>query len=571
MTENGSSHTSSIKGNEKHKTKVQLTPDQDDPMYYPGNKRRREPAFALHSKLHLCDLRIFFATLQKFFNMPNLEKYFGQFRKHIIGIDHSYMSPYGRQKIIYADWIASGRMYGPIERAVTEKFGPFVANTHTEASETGTMMTNAYHLAQKLIKEHVNAGPNDVIITAGSGMTTVINKFQRMLGLRIVGELSGKINLEETEKPVVFLSHMEHHSNHTSWFETIADVVQLQPGPGLLIDLQELRRQLEKYKNRKLKIGSFTACSNVTGIETPIHEMARLMHEYGGVCVADYAASAPYTDINMHPGDPKEKLDAIMFSPHKFLGGPGSSGVLIFDSAFYNSKVPDNSGGGTVDWTNRWGEYKYIDDIEVREDGGTPGFLQAIRTALCIDLKNQMGTENIRRRETELLEILFDGIRNIHGTHILADNIEERLPVVSFYFDDIHYNLVVKLLSDKYGIQVRGGCACAGTYGHFLLDVDYNLSRQITEKINTGDLSDKPGWVRISLHPVMTDKEVRYIIKALDQIQKNHHIWAKDYDYMRKKNEYKHKDSEFGNSETIKRWFFLPSPKKQMPNWLGIK
>ncbi len=503
--------------------------------------------------------------------MTELEKYFGQFRQHIIGINQAYNSPYGRKKIIYADWIASGRLYKPIERVVTERFGPFVANTHTEASETGTIMTKAYHHAHRLIKEHVNAGPNDVIITAGSGMTTVINKFQRMLGLRVTGEHVSKSDIPENERPVVFITHMEHHSNHTSWFETLADVVQIQPNADLLIDLDDLRRQLIKYNNRKLKIGSFTSCSNVTGIETPIHEMARIMHEHGGVCVADYAASAPYTDIDMHPGDPLQKLDAVMFSPHKFLGGPGTSGVLIFDSSFYNSKVPDNPGGGTVDWTNPWGEYKYIDDIELREDGGTPGFLQAIRTALCIDLKNQMGTENIRRRENELLEILLDGIRAIPDTHILADNVEERLPVVSFYYDQIHYNLVVKLLSDKYGIQVRGGCACAGTYGHFLLDVDYNLSRQITEKINSGDLSDKPGWIRISLHPTMTNKEVRYIIKALEQIQKNHKEWAKDYEYLRKKNEYRHKDSELLIPEKIKRWFFLPSPKKQLPKWLGIK
>lgn len=503
--------------------------------------------------------------------MTELEKYFGQFRKHIIGINQAYVSPYGRKTIVYADWIASGRLYKPIERVITERFGPFVANTHTEASETGTIMTKAYHHAHKLIKEHVNAGLNDVIITAGSGMTTVINKFQRMLGLRVIGEHVSKSDIPENDRPVVFITHMEHHSNHTSWFETLADVVQIQPSADLLVDLDELRRQLIKYNDRKLKIGSFTACSNVTGIETPIHEMARVMHEHGGVCVADYAASAPYTDIDMHPGDPLQKLDAVMFSPHKFLGGPGTSGVLIFDSAFYNSKVPDNPGGGTVDWTNPWGEYKYIDDIELREDGGTPGFLQAIRTALCIDLKNQMGTENIRQRENELLEILFEGIREIPNTHILADNIEERLPVVSFYFDHIHYNLVVKLLSDRFGIQVRGGCACAGTYGHFLLDVDYNLSRQITEKINTGDLSDKPGWIRISLHPTMTGKEVRYIVNALEEIHKNHKEWSDDYEYITKKNEYRHKDSEFLSSEKIKRWFFLPSPKKQMPNWLGIK
>ena len=494
--------------------------------------------------------------------MKNLEKYFAPFRQQVVGIDQQYKSPYGLQRIIYGDWIASGRLYYPIEKAVTEKFGPFVANTHTEASETGTLMTHAYHLAHKLIKKHVNAGPNDVIITAGSGMTTVINKFQRMLGLRICGQLSHKGCLKEAEKPVVFITHMEHHSNHTSWFETIADVVVIPPGDDLLINPENLRAELEKYKHRVLKIGSFTACSNVTGIETPIHALAKIMHEYNGVCLADYAASAPYVDINMHPEDPMEKLDAVVFSPHKFLGGPGTSGVLIFDSAFYNSKVPDNPGGGTVDWTNPWGEYKYVDDIEAREDGGTPGFLQAIRTALCLELKNQMGVENIRRREEELLDRLFKGLDQIPNLHILANDLRERLAVVSFYFDDIHYNLVVKLLSDRFGIQVRGGCACAGTYGHFLLNVDYEHSHQITQKINTGDLSDKPGWIRLSLHPTMTDKEVDYIVDALRKIGENHKEWEGDYEYNRRQNEFRHKNSLQDQSERVASWFKLSQAKK---------
>lgn len=500
-----------------------------------------------------------------------MEKYFSPFRRNIIGISHTYLSPYGKQRIIYGDWIASGRMYGPIEDVMRQRFAPFVANTHTEASETGSLMTAAYHHAQKLIKEHVNAGPHDVLITAGSGMTTVINKFQRMLGLRICGQLRNKECLKENERPVVFLTHMEHHSNHTSWFETMADVVQLKPDDDLLVDLNDLRMQLEKYKHRRLKIGSFTACSNVTGIQTPVHAMARLMHEYNGVCMIDYAASAPYVDINMHPGDPMEKLDAIVFSPHKFLGGPGSSGVLVFDSAFYNSAVPDNPGGGTVDWTNAWGEYKYTDDIEMREDGGTPGFLQAIRTALCIDLKNQMGTENIKKREEELLDMVFEGLEKLPGIVILAGNIKKRLPIFSFFFPQIHYNLVVKLLSDRFGIQARGGCACAGTYGHFLLDVSYEQSRSITEKIDTGDFSEKPGWVRLSLHPTMTSEEVRFILHALEEIQKNHLEWQKDYAYITRKNEFRHTDRPVDQSGYISKWFFLPGAGMKIHNWLSIK
>lgn len=488
----------------------------------------------------------------------DMEQYFERFRKNIIGIDQHFESPYGARKIVYGDWIASGRLYSPVENALVNRFGPFVGNTHTETSETGTLMTKAYHLAHKKIKEHVNAAPEDVIITAGSGMTTVVNKFQRILGFRAMQKLASSDCLSEDERPVVFITHMEHHSNHTSWLETIADVVQLQPGDGLLVNPMELQRELDKYKNRKMKIGSFTACSNVTGVTTPYHELAKIMHENGGLCFIDFAASAPYVDMNMHPGDPMMALDAIMFSPHKFLGGPGTSGVLIFNSKIYKfDQTPDNPGGGTVDWTNPWGDFKYIDDIETREDGGTPGFLQAIKTALCIELKNQMGVENIEKREKELVKIAFEEMPKIPGLHILADNVEDRLGVISFYLDDIHFNLVVKLLNDKFGVQVRGGCACAGTYGHFLLDVSYDKSREITELINHGDLSRKPGWVRLSLHPTMTNEELYFTINAIKQVQANYTEWSKDYIYNNKTNEFRnHKEPE-DKTVIVADWFDL--------------
>jgi selenocysteine lyase/cysteine desulfurase len=348
---------------------------------------------------------------------------------------------------------------------------------------------------------------------------------------------------------------MEHHSNHTSWFETMADVVQLQPNKELLIDLDELRTQLEKYRDRVVKIGAFTACSNVTGIETPIHDMARIMHEHGGYCFVDYAASAPYVDINMHPGDPMEKLDAIMFSPHKFLGGPGSSGVLIFSKNLYTAHTPDQPGGGTVDWTNPWGEYKYIDDIEAREDGGSPGFRQAIRTALSIKLKEQIGTKKMRKREQELVHMAFEKMSPIPGLHILADNVKERLGIISFFLMNVHFNLVVKLLNDRWGIQVRGGCACAGTYGHFLLDVSHEKSKHITDLISHGDLSEKPGWIRVSLHPTMTNKELDIIVDAIRQISENHEEWAKDYVYNNHTNEFRHKDEPEDKTAMITPWF----------------
>jgi selenocysteine lyase/cysteine desulfurase len=489
--------------------------------------------------------------------VENLEKYFERFRKNIIGQNQIYHTPYGRQKIIYADWIASGRLYAPIEERMTKTFGPFVGNTHTETSVTGTSMTQSYHHAQELIKKHVNAGPNDVLITAGFGMTSAVLKLQRILGLRVPDQLRSYIKLPDELKPVVFITHMEHHSNHTTWLETIADVVVLQPDLLGLVDLDDLIAQLEKYKNRKTKIGAFTACSNVTGIQTPYHQLAKIMHQHGGVCFVDFAASAPYVKIDMHPDDPLEKLDAIYFSPHKFLGGPGTSGVLIFDSKLYQIQHPDQPGGGTVDWTNPWGSYKFVSDIEAREDGGTPGFLQAIRTALCLQLKDEMAVEKIGEREEHLVQIAFKELKSIPNLHILAGHIEERLGVISFYVDNSHYNLIVKLLNDRFGIQVRGGCSCAGTYGHFLLHIDQQTSKKITDQIDAGDLSAKPGWVRLSIHPTMKDNEIHYITDAIREIVKNIDQWENDYQYNSHTNEFHYIHFNDKGMEKVKKWFEL--------------
>ena len=485
----------------------------------------------------------------------SLEKHFEPFRNGIIGQHQTFETPFGTQTIIYADWIASGRLYAPIEQKIAETFGPFVGNTHSESSITGTCMTRAYHEAHNVIKRHVKAGKNDVIITAETGMTGVICKFQRILGLKAPSNLSSKINITDEERPVVFITHMEHHSNQTSWLETIADVVQLPANDEGLVNLDSMRETLAQYKDRPLKIGSFTSCSNVTGIQTPYHAMARIMHEHGGYCFVDFAASAPYVHIDMHPQDPMEKLDAIFFSPHKFLGGPGTSGCLIFDAALYHNQVPDNPGGGTVSWTNPWGEHSYFQDIEAREDGGTPGFLQAIRTALAINVKEKMGVENMAAREEELLHIAFERLTAIPKVHILAEHIRERLGVISFYAEDIHYNLIVKLLNDRYGIQVRGGCSCAGTYGHFLLHVDRALSKSITDQIDSGDLSAKPGWVRLSIHPTLETSTLNYILDAIQAVVENIDEWSKDYVYCSISNEYTHIDGDCLDKIDLTGWF----------------
>ena len=488
--------------------------------------------------------------------MKSLEKHFEKFRKNIIGYNQYFESPYGVKKMIYADWIASGRLYAPIEEKMARIIGPFVGNTHTETTETGTIMTKAYHYAHQKIKDHVHAGPDDVIISYGQGMTSVVNKFQRILGLKYCPTYEdGKCNLRG-EKPIVFVTHLEHHSNQTSWLETIADVVVLEPDEYNRVNLQELRNQLEKYKDRKLKIGAFSGGSNVTGIIPPYRELAAIMHQHGGLAFVDFAASAPYIDIDMHPENDLERLDAIYFSPHKFLGGPGSSGVLIFNKSLYHRQVPDQPGGGTVEWTNPWGEHMYFSDIELREDGGTPGFLQAIRGAMAIEVKEQMDTEKIRLREEELIQKAFEGLLNVPGLHILADNVKDRLGVLSFYIDGIHYNLAVKLLNDHFGIQVRGGCACAGTYGHILLGIGPEESHRITDMISKGDHSQKPGFIRLSLHPTMTDDELDIVIHAVKEVVKNYDAWSKDYRYNTLTNEFYH-TKEADKTPQVKAWFEL--------------
>ena len=468
------------------------------------------------------------------------EQYFAKFRAGIIGLDVTIPTPKGPKPMIYADWTASGRNYLPIENRIQNEIMPLVANTHTETSTTGMAMTHAYHEAQKQIKQHVNAAADDLIITATSGMTRLVNKLQRILDIRMHENQCIQLP-PENERPVIFITHMEHHSNQTSWLETIATVEIIEATPDGLVDVDHLDVLLEKYQDRALKIASVTACSNVTGIETPYHQIAQKMHQVKGYCFVDFACSAPYVTINMHPKTEEygadAHLDAIIFSPHKFLGGPGSAGVMVFNQKLYQQLIPDNPGGGTVDWTNPWGKHKYVEDIEAREDGGTPAFLQTIKTAMCMHLKEEIGVENMLHREHELVDILLDRLQGISNVHILAPQHRNRLAVFSFYIEDLHYNLGVKLLNDQFGIQCRGGCSCAGTYGHYLLNVSQDQSREITDMIDQGDYSTKPGWIRVSLHPTMTNQEVAFIGDSIASLANNFEEWIKAYDFNPKCNQ----------------------------------
>jgi len=278
------------------------------------------------------------------------------------------------------------------------------------------------------------------------------------------------------------------------------------------------------------------------------------MHQNGGVCFVDFACSAPYIDIDMHPSDPEAYLDAIFFSPHKFLGGPGTSGVLVFNKNLYHNAVPDNPGGGTVKWTNPWGGHKYIDNIEEREDGGTPGFLQVIRTSLAIKLKEKMGVETMLKREEELLTYLFSRLSHVSNISILAGQHKDRLGVVSFNINNLYHDLAVKILNDRFGIQTRGGCSCAGTYGHYLLGVDETKSEEISKKVMKGESAIKPGWIRLSIHPTTTNEELKFVCDSIISLSENHSDWKKDYSFVDGRVVYKYEQGA-QTKDLLEDWF----------------
>jgi selenocysteine lyase/cysteine desulfurase len=497
----------------------------------------------------------------------SLESYFSSFRDQITGINHTILTPQGEKPLIYADWIASGRCYSEIESKIAKLITPIVANTHTETSYTGTVMTKAYSEAKTIIKKHVNADDKDVLLFAGSGMTGAINKLQRIMGLKIYERtndylMDSNIEFKENSKPVVFITHMEHHSNHTCWLETIVDLEIIDADADGLVDLKHFAALLEKHKDRKWKIASVTAGSNVTGIISPYYKIAEMVHAYNGFCFVDFACSAPYVDINMHPENPAQSLDAVLFSPHKFLGGPGTPGIVVFNSKLYHNRVPDNPGGGTVVYTSPWTTHDYIEDIETREDGGTPAFLQGIKAAMVMQLKEAMGPDKIQKREHELLAKFFDAFDKIDDIAILASKHRERLGVISFLHAKIHYNLFVKLLNDYFGVQVRGGCACAGTYGHYLLEINKEISLSLRAQILRGENIAKPGWIRLSLHPTLSDAEADYIIHAIEKVSENALEWAKDYTYQPAKNEYLYiGEKECGHEANVVQELFYASSK----------
>jgi selenocysteine lyase/cysteine desulfurase len=473
-------------------------------------------------------------------------------RLGVIGRDAVIRTPWGVLPKRYFDYTASGLPFGPIEDLVRERVLPWMANTHTDASATGGYMTELYASAHAAAAKEVGAGSDDVVVFTGSGATSAINKLARAIGIlipepieRIVGV---REQIKEAERPLVVISRMEHHSNDLPWRESIADVVLIGFDERGRVSAAELERVLAdpKYKGRPLKIGSFSAASNVTGIMNDCDALAEVMHRHGGFACFDYAAAAPYVDVNMHPdGDPRWRKDAVFLSVHKYLGGPQAPGLLVANKRLFRSRVPVEPGGGTVVYTSPW-DWKYTDDLAHREEGGTPDVVGVIRAGLAFQLKDIVGTERIRRVEDDFLERAVARFKDSPRIRILGDLEARRIGILSLVFDEgrLHHNLAARLLSDRWGIQTRGGCMCAGTYGHDLLGISASRSFEIRCALDQGDEAAKPGWLRISFSPATTEEDFRVLLDAVSELPQRWEEWASEYRIEKHTATWRHKDDE---------------------------
>lgn len=447
-------------------------------------------------------------------------------RAGIIGDDRSIPGPFGPRRVTYADYTASGRSLGFLEDFIRNEVIPLYANTHTETSTTGLQTTRFREDARRIIHASVGGSDDDIVIFCGSGATGAIHKLIEILNLRLPADLDDRYGLAaaipEVEQPVVFIGPYEHHSNEIPWRESIADVVVIAEDRNGCIDCAHLERELVAHCDRPLKIGSFSAASNVTGITSDTRGISALLHRHGALALWDFAAAAPYVRIEMNPkGEPDAAKDAVFISPHKFIGGPGTPGVLVVKRHLLTNRVPTIPGGGTVSYVSEAG-HSYISDPSHREEGGTPAIIESIRAGLVFQLKDAVGHDAIEERERSFVERAVASWSADPRIQILGNPTARRLSIVSFLVRHgdmfLHHNFVVALLNDLFGIQARGGCSCAGPYGHRLLGIDLERSSRFRKAIESGCEGIKPGWVRVNFNYFISEEVFEFILDAVQLV-----------------------------------------------------
>lgn len=453
--------------------------------------------------------------------MKTFDEVAGFIRQNEVGRRAYIDTPFGRRLLFYADLTATGRYLHFVE-AWIRRVRPFYANTHTAISSTGRIMTELREEARRVIHRAVHAGPQDVLLFAGSGATTALNKLVGLFGLRIAEPLEREFHLSSqippSKRPVVFVGPYEHHSNELPWLESVAEVVEIDLGAEGQIDLEDLERKLARFAQRPLKIGAFSAASNVTGILSDVRAISKIMHRAGAYACFDFAAAAPYVPIDMHPSDPLERIDALALSTHKFIGGPEGSGILVANSELFRTRIPERPGGGTVDYVAAFDRLSvdYVQRLDEREEGGTPSIVGDLRAGIAFLVKEMLGPERILRHELDFAAYSLERLNKHPKIKILGPTQGERLAILSFNIEGIHHDLVSALLDHLFGIQNRAGCSCAGPYGHRLLGIDRNRSETFRMQIAKGHLGIKPGWVRLSFPYYCSPSDVEFIVRAVE-------------------------------------------------------
>jgi selenocysteine lyase/cysteine desulfurase/CRP-like cAMP-binding protein len=472
---------------------------------------------------------------------PSKRRLLEYIRASVIGADEALETPYGSLRVTYADYTASGRSVSFIEDFIREEVMPFYGNTHTEASGTGRQTTRYREDARQMIRECVGAGDGDAVIFCGSGATGAINKLIDILQIRLPPDLNAKYKLDThipaKERPVVFIGPYEHHSNELPWRHSLAEVVVIDDDDDGRIDVAKLEAALIKYARRPVKIGSFSAASNVSGIVSDVRAVSVMLHRYGALSFWDYAAAGPYAAIEMNsegdgPDGHLAHKDAVFLSPHKLVGGPGSPGVLVVKKALVKNTVPTQPGGGTVSLVTPESTL-YWHDVEHREEGGTPAIIESIRAGLAFGLKRSVGHDTIAEMERGFIQRAIATWQQNPCLRLLGSLNAERLSIVSFMVrykhHYLHNNFVVTLLNDLFGIQARGGCSCAGPYMHRLLGVGPELSRDYVCMVDSGYSSLKPGWSRVNFNYFISNDEFRYIVAAVGLVAQYGHLLLPEY------------------------------------------